>query len=435
LLTSPLVLGFGHVVIFDAALMFWVSTACVACFLAWEQERRAWWVLAWAAMGLGVLTKGPVGLVLPLLVALGYGLACGRPLRRIFHPLGLAVFVGVVAPWFLAVAARHPEFPHYAFVRETFERVATDRMDRTAPFWYFVPLLLGGTLPWIVLPLAAPRSLASAWRERRGTGRDGIFLLLWIALPLLFFSISQSKRPGYILPVFPAVALLAARSFDTSSLSRHRTAKLVAGAAGLLGAVLLLGSGAIVELVEGDGIPDALRREGPLLGILVLASAGLCALGARSATTLRAALVVIPCLFLIGGGGTLAEMGEYKSARELARGIQAGAPPNTRVVGVGTFPSSLPFYLEAPILLSTGTGMELRSNYIADYVEALRERPGSSLRPADWWRDDVRHCPEPTIYISKPRRTETRELLAEHMPLLVETSRYVAYGPCQPGGA
>jgi 4-amino-4-deoxy-L-arabinose transferase-like glycosyltransferase len=435
LLTSPLVLGFGHVVIFDAAMMFWVSAACMACFLAWEQERTTWWVVAWAAAGFGVLTKGPVGLVLPLLVALAYGLVCGRPLRRIFHPIGIAVFVGIVAPWFLAVTARHPEFPHYAFVRETFERVATDRMNRTAPFWYFVPLLVGGALPWVLLPLTAPGGLAAAWRERREAGRDLVFLLLWIALPLLFFSISQSKRPGYILPVFPAIALLAAWSFETSAGSRRRVAKLAGSFAALLGVVLLLGSDSIAGFVKGAGIIDALRGDGPRVGLFLLASAGLLAMGVRSKTALRAGLAVVVPLLIIGGGGILAEMGEHKSARDLARAIQAEAPPQARIVGIGTFPSSLPFYLGAPILLATATGAEFRSNYIADYVDAMREKPGSTLRPYDWWQDDARRCPEPTVYITKPRRTQTREVLAEHMPLLVETSRYAAYGPCQPGDA
>ena len=98
LATSPLVLVFSHVVIFDATMMFWVSLSVIA-----------------------VLTKGPVGLVLPLLISIAEALVCRDRLRHLFHPAGIAAFVLVVAPWFFYVVHHHPEFPHYAFVRETVE--------------------------------------------------------------------------------------------------------------------------------------------------------------------------------------------------------------------------------------------------------------------------------------------------------------------------
>ena len=121
LATSPLVLVFSHVVIFDATMMFWVSLSVIAFHVGWQHKGIGWRVLGWAAAGFAVLTKGPVGLVLPLLISIAEALVCRDRLRHLFHPAGIAAFVLVVAPWFFYVVHHHPEFPHYAFVRETVE--------------------------------------------------------------------------------------------------------------------------------------------------------------------------------------------------------------------------------------------------------------------------------------------------------------------------
>ena len=151
LATCPLVLGFARIVIFDATLAFWVTLSCIAFDLARERRPVAWCALAWGAAGVATLTKGPVGLLLPLLVALGRVWLCGGRLRDVLHPAGLLVYAAVVGPWVFAMTLREPGFLHYALVRETLERVATARMRRTGPLWYFLPLLVAGGLPWTLL--------------------------------------------------------------------------------------------------------------------------------------------------------------------------------------------------------------------------------------------------------------------------------------------
>jgi 4-amino-4-deoxy-L-arabinose transferase-like glycosyltransferase len=153
--SAPLAVAFARIVIFDSLLSLLVTVALAALYFAVEAARpgaRArdylgWTLLAWAAMALGVLTKGPVALVVPLLVATPFAL-WRRGGRAVWHPLGIALLAVVVGPWVWAVSRRIPEFLDYALVTESWRRLTTPELKRTGPWWTFVPVLLGGTLPW-----------------------------------------------------------------------------------------------------------------------------------------------------------------------------------------------------------------------------------------------------------------------------------------------
>ncbi|MCG6860714.1 MAG: glycosyltransferase family 39 protein, partial [Chromatiaceae bacterium] len=368
LATAPLVMVYAGIVIFDALLMFWVSAASIAFHLRLQDRGLGWCLAGWTAVGLGVLTKGPVGLLLPLLIGTGEAIACRVPMRRLFHPAGIGVFLLLVLPWFLAVTLRHPEFPHYAFVRETFERVATDSMRRTAPFYYFLPILLGGAFPWSTLLLVGAGQITRYWRERTGAARDEAFLLLWLTLPFLFFTLSQSKRPGYILPVIPALTLLAARILRDSSDSLRRVLWISAPLAAALGGIFLLGADRIAERIDSVSVSEALLASAPLIGTgLVLAAA--VALAARRFESIAiAGLALMPIMVIIGGQRLIEALGEQRSAREMSRVVEKAIPDDTRIIGINTYPSSLSYYLEANVHLATLYGTELRSNYILDYL-------------------------------------------------------------------
>src|SRR5439155_24107013 len=108
---------------------------------------------------------------------------------------------------------------------------ATKALKRTGPPWYFIPFIVGGALPWCI-------AAAMAWRRAK---RDGatVYAVLWVLLPFLFFSISQSKRPQYILPVMPAIALLAARLWTTDERLSRIAARATAVVFVILGAAIL----------------------------------------------------------------------------------------------------------------------------------------------------------------------------------------------------
>jgi 4-amino-4-deoxy-L-arabinose transferase-like glycosyltransferase len=149
LATTPLFVGFARMVIFDMALTCFVTLALLFA----EEGRRGWtwgFPAAWGVTALAVLTKGPVGLLLPLLGALGLFVGQGPPYRlgKCFRPLNLAIFLALTLPWVLTMEARNPGFLHYALVVESFERLTRPTFHRTGPAHYYVPVLFLGFFPW-----------------------------------------------------------------------------------------------------------------------------------------------------------------------------------------------------------------------------------------------------------------------------------------------
>jgi hypothetical protein len=128
------------------------------------------------------------------------------------------------------------------------------------------------------------------------------------------------------------------------------------------------------------------------------------------------------------GTGLMRQIGRERSSAELALAI-AGVTPEAEVVAVGTFPLSLPFYLRRPVLVATATGRELTSNYLIRDVQRWRRTPGSPLRPPDFWRQALERCGH-SVFVAAASDTATRAVLEARAPLLVETPKYAAYGPC-----
>ncbi|MDD2773651.1 MAG: glycosyltransferase family 39 protein [Elusimicrobiales bacterium] len=167
-------------------------------------------------LGLACLVKGPAAFALALLIFAPY-LVIGGGWRRIggLYPFtGVPLALAVAAPWFIAISLREKEFFHFFFIHEHLERYTSTVHGRRGEFWYFLPVLAGMLYPW--LP-AVPAALGSAWKEIRSGGperRHALFLGLWAVVIVAFFSVSGSKRPPYILPVLPPLAMLTARWFD-----------------------------------------------------------------------------------------------------------------------------------------------------------------------------------------------------------------------------
>jgi 4-amino-4-deoxy-L-arabinose transferase-like glycosyltransferase len=228
---SPYFLVVGHLNLLDGAFTFWLTAAVLAFTLAQSAPPRSsternWMLAAWALAALAVLSKGIVVLMLAGGALILYTLL-QRDLitwRRLHALPGLALFLLIAAPWFVAVSLRNPSFPGFFFVHEHFARFLTTVHQRVEPWWFFLPLLLAAVVPWMV-PLA--RGAQDAWEEgaRRapaGPFRPRRFLLLYAALTLVFFSASGSKLAPYILPMVPVLAALAgAATRDPERLARH----------------------------------------------------------------------------------------------------------------------------------------------------------------------------------------------------------------------
>ena len=417
--------------------------------LAFWDERP---VLAWAAIGLGSITKGPVAVLIPLATLIPYALLTGRPVRRLFPLAGLGVFAVVALPWFLAVAHRIPEFPHYVFVRETFERVTTTRFHRTAPFWYYFPIVPVAAFPWIVPALARCTNWRWAWLARRVNphAQESIFLTCWVLGPLLFFTLNQSKLPQYMLPLMPPFALAAARILtrDATELGggiavARKAYATIAATFGVALALLTVWLPVPLSLTPAERAaipPTALA-----LGIALLVSATMVWYAGRAPAHPRPARAVMGyaltvIVMPIVSGRLLGAVGEDRSAATLARVIQnvrprAGSAQEVEVVGVSAFPTSLPFYLRRPIAVATSSAEELTSNFIVDYQDRFRADSTSPLKPADYWRERARTCRTPTVFVVRANDARRRAELDPVLPLLAVEGQYAAYGPCAASSA
>jgi 4-amino-4-deoxy-L-arabinose transferase-like glycosyltransferase len=199
--------AFARAASMDMPLTACLTLALVFFLVAFNDsgpQRRTWFCAFYAALGLGVLAKGPVAVLLPALSLAGFLLLRGKwDDWKSWYPLGLSITAAVALPWFvLCTIANGWEFIQVFIINQNFERFTSTVHGHQRPFYFYIPVLVLLTFPWTFL-------LISAFRRR--FGRNDHILLWWAIVPFVFFSLSQSKLPGYILPIVPSLALLVAR--------------------------------------------------------------------------------------------------------------------------------------------------------------------------------------------------------------------------------
>ncbi|WP_416739641.1 lipid IV(A) 4-amino-4-deoxy-L-arabinosyltransferase [Pseudomonas sp. NFX71] len=228
----------------DPQFTFWVNLSLVALWFALDSVSRGRRLIGWALLGLacgmGFLTKGFLAWLLPVLIALPWMIWQRRwhELLR-YGAVAIAVAIAVSLPWALAVHAQEPDYWRFFFWHEHIRRFAGDDAQHDAPWWFYLPMLVAFSLPWAAL---LPSALKQAW-QTRGQASIG-FLLLWLLMPMLFFSLSNGKLPTYILPCLLPLALLLGNALaDRLRLEQD----LALGINGLLN--LLLGLTTLLALV------------------------------------------------------------------------------------------------------------------------------------------------------------------------------------------
>ena len=343
----------GHFNTLDMGLTFFLTLAVVA-FLFAQQDRgtsrgRAIWMhVAWAAAAGAVLSKGLVGAVLPAGGLVAYTLLTRdfAVWRRLHLPTGVLLFLALAAPWFVRVSLANPEFPRYFFIHEHFQRFLTTVHYRDQPWWFFLPVLVLGLLPWTTL---IPAALTRAWREDAGIHgfRARSFLLAYAAFILLFFSASSSKLEAYVLPMLPPLALLLGErvaGLAAGRLRGHLALALVVGLVVLAAPPVVRAFGADTEAAA---LPDAFDPWLQAAGAVLAAGA---AFGVYQAGHGRARTAVVGTALAalvasqLGNSGA-ESLSPSRSGYDLAVKIAPLLKPDTPFYSFGMYEQTLPFYL------------------------------------------------------------------------------------------
>jgi 4-amino-4-deoxy-L-arabinose transferase-like glycosyltransferase len=356
--SSLLFVLLGHQLTLDMSLTLFMTLTFVGFCNAQRAVRwQGWMLLSWAGIAAAFMTKGLIAGVLPLFTLIIYS-ALQRdvaPWRRLLLARGAVLFGVLCLPWLILIQHRLPQFFQFFFVREHFERFLTKIEDRYQPWWFFIPILLAGILPWL---LPALRSLYVGWRgtDSRPGFDERRFAWVWCVVIFVFFSASDSKLLSYILPLFPALALLMATG-PTVRLN----AELRATGAGMVLAGVLLLAGAVLlpRILYAPFLYDPLRAPYFMHIRPALILMGVCSMAGGIAAWRIRSDGIRPTL-AVGLGGFATWAGALWAAALVAPAYSGAAlyaqlPVALRqdvpVYSVRTYDQSLTFYLRHPVTL------------------------------------------------------------------------------------
>jgi hypothetical protein len=287
----------------------------------------------------------------------------------------VAIFFAIFLPWFVGVSLQHPDFPYYGIVKESLQRFTTDEFHRSAPIYFYAVVIALCFFPWSVL---IPESMITAWKMRRRLQPVDRLFLVWACVVVVFFTLSSSKLPGYILTAVVALGVLVGRVFASAiwhgvqhSSDMVRRGSLALAAAGALAAAVFLWP--VFEPTVLSRLPPKTAEHllplvpafGPIAALLAITAAlALLAFFRREPRVGLFAFLLfsVGLVFL-----AIQHIGPYagsRSAKELAGALPA-LDDEAELACYMCFPNGLPFYLKRPItVISYKDGREMESNYV-----------------------------------------------------------------------
>lgn len=350
-----------------------MSFFLVAQFDPSAEHRRGWLNLGmWVALALAILSKGLIGVVLPGLALVAFVL-WQRDIRMLWRTslwTGLVVIAVMAAPWFVMICRVHPEFFDYFFIREHFTRFLTTEDGRSKPLAFFIPVVLLGLFPWtLMLPWRR-----SDWKVLDVRDPSRRFLLVWVGVVFLFFSASHSKLAFYILPMFPAAAMLLAWLVARMSVETvTRRLWWLAVFAGCAVAAAIIGM-LTVRSINEVAIRAALR--GAAGGLAIVSLAAMAGSWATRRGRRPLAIHLLALSSLVAWQLVLLSSQPYvdlKSAAPVAKLVKAAMGPDTEIFVVQAYQGGLPFYVGRLVTV------------VAEHRDDLE--PGLASRPAGYIAD------------------------------------------------
>ena len=333
LASSVLWYGTSRINLTDMTLTFFF-TAAMTCYYFWNVNGKSSAILSfYAFMALSVLTKGLIGVVLPGGIALLH-LVITKQYRKIpglFSPSAIILFFVIVTPYFVEVCRRNPDYFEFFFIREHLLRYTTTIHNRYEPFWFFVPIIIAGFIPWTGILWDA--CLAVFGKCSLIDKNSGAFLGLWAVIPFVFFSASGSKLITYILPCFPPMAILAGASMSLGISKRF----IIITSAILIPVSI---TGFILPLLKNDPDYAAMFVPAMCLSVMLLVFWGLSLFAGRNRN--------IPALMVIAGlAAMFAASGAFDvEGKLLSRKDSTSIIPNDAddVVVYGSLMQGVSFY-------------------------------------------------------------------------------------------
>ncbi|HXV27401.1 MAG TPA: glycosyltransferase family 39 protein [bacterium] len=271
-----------------AGAFFCLMTACL-------QQKPPYYLAAYAFMGFAFLAKGLIGLILPLLVFSVFLLWTGnlKEVRKMSLGWGILILGVIILPWVIAISLREPDFFDYFVIKSHFSRFAEASFGRKRPFWFFIPILIGFSFPWSFF---LPGALARTFKLEKEAQLKIRFLLTWIAVIFLFFSLSRSKLPYYLLPVSIPVAIFVATLFADRESRRQGSGNFLDRWTWLAIVIFFIGTAAglniYLAIQHSDPEMAALRPMAPGMA-LVLGGGGILAYGLRIKQSLNAGIFAL----------------------------------------------------------------------------------------------------------------------------------------------
>jgi 4-amino-4-deoxy-L-arabinose transferase-like glycosyltransferase len=357
----------AHIVTIDMlfAVLLFISLLCFYEF--YRREKILFLYLFFAVLAFAVLAKGPVALIL-LGGTIILFLITERKvsfLKKMTSVKGMLLFFLIAAPWFIAICLRESEFFHFFFIDQHILRFLTTKHGRSGPIYYFIPVLFGGLFPWSIF---LPRAVVRFWRVK-----ELRLFFIWSAVVFSFFSVSGSKLPPYILPVFPALSIILGYLFEAEWRQRIQENREIIVYTVFFCCVTLAGFAYGVEAIDRylSAIPDigSVIRDtrGFLFGLSILSLVILAVLVFKKMRTYGS------LFFVLGGFSLSVVMGlmlnahvidDLNTTKALAQTINTSKTDSSIVVDYASLDQTLPFYIRGRAYLAAYAGeLEMGSKY------------------------------------------------------------------------
>jgi len=425
LASSPLWVIGGHFNSLDMGVAFFMSGALCSLILALHapvssSAEKKWMMACWAMMALSVLSKGLIGVVLPGLVLLVYSVSGKdwQSWKRLHWIKGLIVFLLITLPWFILIIQKHPSFFDFFFIHEHFGRFANNEHQRSAAWYFFLPLLIVGFIPWLG---QLPQAVILSFEDRANSSNSFKPLWLcfiWVIVITVFFSLSNSKLPGYIFPVIPALAILAGKSLLQLFENKNRLSSfgssiwqiqlILFGLLFFIGFFFLPQIARTGESYEASSYAAYAKIIGASLLIGLLGC--LWAWWLRQ-DALKSFLIFSSTMILVAlsAGTGHQSVGRLLSGYDLAMQAKPIIRQNDPLYGIKMLDHTIPFYLEHPMIM-----VEFKD----ELAFGIGQEPKRWIPTEDEWIGLWLAHPETPAYALMSVKTY-EQLLQQHLPMKV----------------